>query len=131
MVSISEVGVLLGGIAALIGVLWTVVTGLRNSKDLKHLEKVVQPLYEEIRGQRSDNLEVRNRQTDILGQQKKQELSLLDRQTSADQELRRQELEQRQRELQWSQAREGAKALGWFIKYLQEGDDENEYDEYE
>ncbi len=126
MVSISEIGVLLGGIAALIGVLWTVFTGLRNSKDLKHLEKVVQPLYKEIRGQRSDNLEVRERQLDILGQQKKQGSSLLDRRRSADQELKRQELELRERELQWRQAEGAVKALGWFARYLQEDDDEYE-----
>lgn len=127
MVSISEIGVLLGGIAALVGVVWTVFAGLRNSKDLKHLEKVVQPLYEEIKGQRSDSLDMGKRQLGILGQQRKQELSLLDRQSSADQELMRQDLELRARELQWRQARDAAKGLGWILQYLQEDDD----DEYE
>jgi hypothetical protein len=125
MVSVGEIGVLLGGIAALIGVFWTMYTGVKNGKKLKNLSDVVKPMYKLLYQQKSAIQELKRPATDVPVLPKPVAPMAGD---WADQNLKRQELDLRQRELSWKQAEGAAKTLGWIYTWLKEGEEEDEDD---
>ncbi len=129
MVSLGEIGMLLGGIAALIGVIWTIITGIKNSRDLKNLGNVVKPMYTLLElpewdspksVPKSANQKVEKPETGLLRLPKSPSVD------PQDQELKRQELALRQRELALKQAQAAAATLGWIFSQLRADEEEDE-----
>ena len=103
---------------------WTVFSGIKNSRDFKRLERLVK------RQQLLDH-KVQKRGLDLLDQQKKKEFAMLDQRNSADQALKSREMQLREGELAHKKTVAGARFLGWVFDKIQElpDDEADDYDD--
>lgn len=99
----------------MVGVIWTIVSGRKTSNDLRNLEAIVKPIFQSLTDQQTEGRKA-----------KKQELGLLDKHRLSDQELMRLKLDLEQRQFQWKQMTDAARALGWFFTHIEEEQEEDE-----